>query len=132
MKKALTYSGISVLLCGIAFLVPARAMAQDPILTPVIAGTAAPIIVNAVTPKPKPGVQIFKGYFVNGSNAQVTLKDRKNEMMIQTFPLSESASAKMEKVIDKGGYQYGDKVVVYYDSTTHKALKFKGRPSRPL
>jgi hypothetical protein len=133
MKKAFVYSGVSALaLLGVALLAPSRASAQDPVLTPVIVGEAAPIIVKAVTPKPKPGVQKFQGLFLNGSIAQVTLKQRGNEMAIQTFPLSEVASAKMQKIIDKGGYQYGDKVTVYYDMTTHKALKFKGKPSRPL
>jgi hypothetical protein len=133
MKRALAYSGISALaVLGVALLTPSRAVAQDPILTPVIVGEAASIVVNAVTPKPKPGVQKFQGLFVHGNPAQVTLRQSGNEMDIQTFPLSQEASAKMQKVIDKGGYQYGDKVTVYYDSTTHKALKFKGKPSRPL
>jgi hypothetical protein len=133
MKKTFAYSGISALLVlGVALLTPARAAAQDPILTPVIIGEAAPIIVNAITPKPKPGVQKFQGLFVHGNPAQVTLRQSGNEMDIQTFPLSQEASAKMQKIMDKGGYQYGDKVTVYYDSTTHKALKFKGKPSRPL
>ena len=135
MKKAFAYSGISALVVlSVALLMPTRAAAQDPILTPVIVGEAAPIIVNAITPKPKPkpGVQKFQGLFVHGNPAQVTLRQSGNEMDIQTFPLSQEASAKMQKIMDKGGYQYGDKVTVYYDSTTHKALKFKGKPSRPL
>ena len=133
MKKAFAYSGISALvLAGVVFLVPLRLAAQDPVLTPVIAGTAAPIVVKAITPKPKPGVEKFQGLFLNGNNAQITLKQRRNEMEIQTFPLSEVASAKMQKIVDKGGYQYGDKVTVYYDTATRKALKFKGKPSRPL
>jgi len=36
-------------------------------------------------------------------------------LSIQTFPLSEAASAKMQQIIDKGGYQYGDKVKLEYD-----------------
>ena len=133
MKKAFAYSGISALVVlGVTLLTPARAGAQDPILTPVIVGEAAPIIVQAVTPKPKPGVQKFEGLFMQANGTQVTLRQRGNEMDIQTFPLSQEASAKMQKIIDKGGYQYGDKVTVYFDSTTHKALKFKGKPSRPL
>jgi len=133
MKKAFAYSGISALVVlGVALLTESRAAAQDPILTPVIVGEAAPIVVKAITPKPKPVVQKFQGLFLNANNAEVTLKQRGNETAIQTFPLSEVAAAKMQKIIDKGGYQYGDKVTVYYDSQTHKALKFKGKPSRPL
>jgi len=36
-------------------------------------------------------------------------------MTIRTFPLSQNASTKMQQIIDKGGYQYGDKVTVYYN-----------------
>jgi len=38
----------------------------------------------------------------------------------------------MQKIIDKGGYQYGDKVTVYYDPATRKAMKIKGKPSKSL
>jgi maltoporin len=133
MKKAFAYSGISALVVlAVAMLMPTRAAAQDPVLTPVIVSEAAPIVVQAITPKPKPGVQKFQGLVVNANSAQVTLRQRGNETTIQTFALSQEASAKMLKIIDKGGYQYGDKVTVYYNSTTHQALKVKGKPSRPL
>ena len=41
---------------------------------------------------------------------QVTVRAHGNDMGVQTFPLSEVASAKMQQIIDKGGYQYGDKI----------------------
>lgn len=133
MKNSFLSSAVFALaVCGTLCLTPSSANAQDPILTPVIIDTAAPIVISAVTPKPKPGVHKFQGYFVNGTSAQVTLKAKDNELALQTFPLSQEASEKMQKVIDKGGYQYGDKVTVYFNSTTHQALKFKGKPSRPL
>jgi hypothetical protein len=132
MKRISTW-GLGVLgALALASVCPSRAVAQDPILTPIIASEAAPIVVQALTPKPKPGVQKFQGYIVNANNAQVTLKARGNDMTIQTFSLSQTASAKMQKIVDNGGYQYGDKVTVYYDTQTRQALKFKGKPSRPL
>lgn len=137
MRRISASVGLSAFgVLALAFVCPTRAAAQDPILTPIIvseaASTAAPIIVKAVTPKPKPGVQKFQGYIVNANSVQVTVKARDNDMAIQTFPLSQTASTKMQKIVDNGGYQYGDKVTVYYDTQTHRALKFKGKPSRPL
>jgi hypothetical protein len=38
----------------------------------------------------------------------------------------------MQKIIDTGGYQYGDKVTVFYEPATLKAIKFKGKPSKPI
>jgi hypothetical protein len=38
----------------------------------------------------------------------------------------------MQQIIDKGGYQYGDKVKLEYDPQSMKVVKFKGKPSKPL
>jgi ribosomal protein L21E len=38
----------------------------------------------------------------------------------------------MQQIVDKGGYQYGDKVTILYDPTTQKAMKIKGKPSKPV
>lgn len=133
MKRAFSNAGLSALaLMALGMLAP-WATAQDPILTPIIAGEAAPIVVKAVTPKPKAtGVVKFQGYVMHANAVQVTVKAKGGNMTIETFSLNEATSAKMLKIIDKGGYQYGDKITVYYDAQTHKALKFKGKPSRPL
>jgi hypothetical protein len=134
MKKVFSFAAVyasGLLVLGV--LSAPRAGAQDPVLTPVIASEVAPIVVKTITPKPKvAGVQKFRGYIVHANIAQVTVRDRVNETALQTFPLSQPVSAKMQKIIDKGGYQYGDKITVYYDPQTHTALKIKGKPSRPL
>ncbi|HEV8074279.1 MAG TPA: hypothetical protein VGP66_00430 [Candidatus Acidoferrum sp.] len=111
-----------------------RAMAQDPIVTaPIIASEVAPIIVSAVKPKPKPtGLAKFEGTVMHANIAQITVKAMGNDMSIQTFPLSEMASAKMQQIIDKGGYQYGDKVKLEYDPQSLRVVKFKGKPSKSL
>jgi hypothetical protein len=111
-----------------------RATAQDPIVTgPIIASTAVPIIVNAVKPKPKPnGLSKFEGTVMHANIAQITLRAMGNDLSIQTFPLGEAAAAKMQQIIDKGGYQYGDKVKLEYDPQSMRVVKFKGKPSKSL
>lgn len=111
-----------------------RANAQDPIVTaPIIASEVAPIVVAAVKPKPKPtGLAKFEGTVMHANSVQITVKALGNDMSIQTFPLSEVASAKMQTIIDKGGYQYGDKVKLQYDPQSMRVIKFKGKPSKPL
>jgi hypothetical protein len=110
-----------------------RAAAQDPILTPIIVSEAAPIVVKTLTPKPKvTGTQKFEGYIVNANIAQVTVRSKGNDLGIQSFALNQTVSAKMQKIVDQGGYQYGDKVTVFYDPTSRVAVKIKGKPSRPL
>lgn len=106
------------------------AAAQDPVITPIIVDTAVPIVVNAIKPKPSKWAK-FEGTVMHANIAQITARAKGNDMAIQTFSLSEQASAKMQQIIDKGGYQYGDKVTIFYDPATQKAMNIKGKPSKP-
>ena len=108
------------------------AAAQVPVVVPVVVDTAVPIIVSAVKPKPKPdGIVKFEGFVMHANTAQITARAKGNDLTIQTFALSQEASAKMQKIVDKGGYQYGDKVTIYYNPSTMQAMKVKGKPSKP-
>jgi len=135
MKSFAKIAGFGLPLMLVAagvFSLPAAA--QGPATVPVIvAETAAPIIIGAVKPKPKlTGLDKFEGFVMHANNAQITVRAKGNDMAIRTFPLSQEASDKMQKIIDKGGYQYGDKVTVYYVPATSQAIKFKGKPSKPI
>jgi hypothetical protein len=132
MKRQIQIACAGALLLGTMGV--SRAMAQDPIVTaPIIASEVAPIIVSAVKPKPKPtGLAKFEGTVMHANSVQITLKAMGNDLAIQTFPLSEAASAKMQVIIDRGGYQYGDKVKLEYDPQSLRVVKFKGKPSKPL
>ena len=139
MKKVLQFAGLSAL--AIVALTAPRAAAQDPVITPIIINEVAPVVVNeaapiiasVIKPKPKPtGTVKFEGYVMHANLAQVTVRAKGNDLAVQTFALSQPVAAKMQQIIDKGGYQYGDKVTVYFDAETHQAVKIKGKPSRPL
>jgi len=107
--------------------------AQVPVIVPIVVDTAVPIIIDAVKPKPKPtGIDKFEGFVMHANNAQITVRAKGNDMAIRTFSLSEQASVKMQKIVDKGGYQYGDKVTILYEPATSKAVKVKGKPSKPI
>jgi hypothetical protein len=139
MKKIFTITlvsgGMMLLSLGAS-----RAAAQDPILTPIIVNEVAPMVVDEAAPiivklAPKPkqtGLQKYEGYIVHANIAQVTVRAKGNDLGIQTFPLNPDVAAKMQKIVDNGGYQYGDKITVYYDPTSRTAMKIKGKPSRPL
>ncbi len=118
------------LAAGFAFSTVAAANAQVPaaVAVPVIE-TAVPIVVATIKPN-RPQFPKFEGTVINASVAQITVRAKGNDMAIQTFPLTPDASAKMLQIIDKGGYQYGDKVTVFFDPESKKALKVKGKPSK--
>ena len=135
MKRFAKIVGFALpLMLAASSVFSAPADAQDPITVPIIAAeTAAPIIINAVKPKPKnTGLDKFEGFVMHANSAQITVRAKGNDLTIRTFPLSQPASEKMQKIIDKGGYQYGDKVTIYYEPTTSSAIKFKGKPSKPI
>ena len=108
------------------------AAAQAPV-APIVVDTAVPIIVNAVKPKPKAnGLAKFEGFVMNANMVQITARAKGNDLAILTFALSQEASTKMQQIVEKGGYQYGDKVTIYYNPSTMQAMKFKGKPSKPI
>ncbi len=135
MKSITKITGIGLpLMLAASGVFSTPAAAQGPATVPIIiADTAAPIIIAAVKPKPKQtGLGKFEGFVMHANNAQITVRAKGNDMTIRTFPLSQNASTKMQQLIDKGGYQYGDKVTVYYNPATEQAIKFKGKPSKPI
>ena len=116
----------TLLAAGAAVLASAtRAQVPAPVVE-----TAVPIIIQAVKPHKAPQGPKFEGTVMNASIAQITVRGKDNELAIQTFSLSPEAATKMQQIIDRGGYQYGDKVTIFYDPDTRKALKVKGKPSK--
>ena len=130
MKSLLKTAGLAApaaLVAAAFFCPPASAQA------PIVLDTAVPILVNAIKPKPKAnGLAKFEGVVMHANIAQITARQKGNDLTIQTFPLSQEASAKMQQIVDKGGFQYGDKVTIFYNPTTMQATKFKGKPSKPI
>ena len=133
----LNYRGVFVAaaLCALWGGAALPAAAQIPTsLIPVAIDTAAPIVVNAVKPKPKPlpaGILRYEGFVMHANTAQITVRAKGSDMTLQTFTLSPDASARMQQIVDRGGYQYGDRVTIIYNTANQMALKIKGRPSRP-
>lgn len=120
-KQVLALAVLCGLSCGAAY-------AQDP----VVVSTAAAIVVQTIKPKKQSPYPKFEGTVINANNVIITVRAKENELAVQTFTLSQEARDKMQKIIDKGGYQYGDKVTVFYDPTTNQALKIKGKASKPI
>jgi hypothetical protein len=130
MKGLVKAAGFALPLMLAGIVMCPRAQAQSPAtVVPVVLDTAVPIVVNAVKPKPT-GLSKFEGYVMNANIAQITVRAKGNDMAIQTFALSPEAAAKMQGIVDKGGYQYGDKVTLLYDPASLQVIKLKGKPSK--
>jgi hypothetical protein len=119
----------AVVLAGLSC---STASAQDPAVVVPVVETAVPIVVNTIKPKKVDGLAKFEGTVTNATTAQITVKAKCDDMAIRTFALGPAASTKMQQTIDKGGYQYGDKVTVMYDPSSLQAVKIKGKASKSL
>jgi len=89
--------------------------------------TAAPIKLK----QPKQKTLKYKGTVIVATRVQITVRDPQNERMVRTFRLSDEMQGKMQEIIDKGGYQHGDKVEIHHVEGTDVAVKIKGKPSKP-
>jgi len=109
------------------------ALAQDPVITPIIVDTAVPIIIkrHQAETESGPGSPSLRVTCSTPTSRRSPCARR--ERLVHPDVLAfRSCAAKMQQIIDKGGYQWGDKVTVYYDPATLKAKKFKGKPSKPV
>jgi hypothetical protein len=118
---------------ALAGLSCSTASAQTPAEIVPVVNTAVPIVVNTIKPKTNSnGLSKFDGTVLNATTAQITVKARGNDLAVRTFSLAPAASTKMQQTIDKGGYQFGDKVTVIYDPNSLQAVKIKGKASKSL
>jgi hypothetical protein len=129
MKKSMAFF-TSLLFVGLClFTSPARA--QGPATAVAV---AAPIIIHTIV-RPKKNTLSgtwMDGEFLHADNNSMVVSQQDNERTILTFTYSPEVKAKMQKIIDSGGYQYGDKIKIKYAPGTTVALKIKGKPSKPF
>jgi hypothetical protein len=73
----------------------------------------------------------FDGQVIASNSATITVRSKENPMLTQTFTYSPAVRDQMIKILNKGGYQFGDKVVIHYTPGTVTAVKLQGKPSKP-
>ena len=104
----------------------------------VLAAAGVPLRAQVDISKPipikqsKPKLVKFQGEVLNANAAQITVRSRENERAIRTFTYAPKVREQMQKIIDRGGYQYGDKVEIQYQAGSDVALRIKGKASKPL
>jgi hypothetical protein len=129
MKK---YNAIAVLLVGAAMaLCAGSAQSQGPVTA---AEVAAPIVVRTLTPKKAPKTNSsstwMKAEILHADSNSMVVSEEGNERVIHTFTYNTQVQTKMQKVINSGGYQYGDKIRIKYLPGSTVALKIHGKPSK--
>jgi hypothetical protein len=61
----------------------------------------------------------------------IQVRSVENMREIHTFVYSDEIRDRMQNLFNQGGYQYGDKVSIWYEPGAEIALKIKGKPSKP-
>ncbi len=92
--------------------------------------TSKPIVIKTIKAKPK--LEKFQGEVLHSNPVTMTVRSRENERIIRTFTYSPKVKEQMQQILEKGGYQYGDKVEIQHEAGSDVALRIKGRPSKPL
>lgn len=133
MKKTRIFAVAIALFAALA--IPAGSLhAQEAAAAAAAASIVAkPIVhvVHAVLPKPTPsGDTWLKANVIHFDSRSVIVREAGNERMIHTFTYALALQPKMEALMDKGGYQYGDQVKILYQPGEKVALEIRGKPSK--
>ena len=83
----------------------------------------APVMVQEVTSKPI----WLKAEVVHADAISIVVREVGNELDIRTFTYGPKAQAQIQKVLDNGGYQYGDKIKIRYMQGRSVALAIGGK-----
>ena len=125
MRSKACQLGLSVLaLLGAAVLVVPAGQARTQQQQDTTVQSASP------KQKPKPHILKFKGEVISANSASISLRQQDNPGQIQTFTYSPQVRDKMIALLQKGGYQPGDKVTISYEAGTTVARSISGKPSR--
>src|SRR5712692_2878854 len=90
--------------------------------------TSKPIRVKTLKPKRV----TFEGEVMHANPVAITVRSKENELLIRTFGYSPKVREEMQKIIDRGVYQYVDQVRIHHEEGSDVALRIKGKPSKPI
>jgi len=78
------------------------------------------------------GSEWLKAEVIHADAVTLIVRERANSMAIHTFNFSSELQPKMQAMLDKGGFQYGDKVSILFMQGQTVALRIHGKPSKSL
>jgi hypothetical protein len=109
--------------------VPAQAQVEA---AAAAAEIVAPIVVHTLKPTKKTDTSgiWMPAEIIHADANSMVVSEQGNERVIHTFTYSDTVKDRMQKIVDKGGYQYGDKVKIQYSPGQTVAMKIHGKPSK--
>ena len=125
LAAALAFSGGIVRAQGPASAAAAAAAIAAPVITKVFD------TVTRRQPTPE-GSDWLKAEVIHADAVTLIVREQQNGYAVHTFNFSADLQPKMQAMLDKGGFQYGDKVSILYMPGQTVALRIHGKPSKPL
>lgn len=117
MKKPSILAALVLPLAVFAlFALPARAQVD----------TNSPIVVKQSKPHPV----WMAANVIRADGKAIVVSERGNPRQVHTFTYAGKSLAKMTAILNQGGYQAGDKVMILYQPGDTVALDFHGKPSK--
>ena len=135
--KNYKFIAAALALAGVLAFAPSPARAQLPQAAAAAAAIAAPVITrvyDVVTrhqPTPE-GSEWLKAEVIHADAVTLIVRERDNGMAIHTFNFSPDLQPRMQAMLDKGGFQYGDRVSILFMPQQTVVLRIHGKPSKPL
>lgn len=111
---------ISAVICAVALAAAAFA--------PAVSAQVGPVVMARQSSQKPVWLKVEVVHFDQNS---MTVRIPGQETRILTFTYAASAQPQVQKVLDKGGYQYGDTIKIRYIPGTSVALRIHGKPSKP-
>jgi hypothetical protein len=104
--------------------------AVAPIVAPIITKVFDLVTMRHPTPE---GSEWMKVEVIHADAVTLIVRERANGMAIHTFNFSSDLQPKMQAMLNKGGFQYGDKVsILFMPGQQTVALRIHGKASKSL
>ena len=137
MKKFSIFAGLLALAAALT-LTPGSARAQAPVAAAAAAASVVSPVITRVydvvtrrQPTPE-GSEWLKAEVVHADAVTLIVRERENGYAVHTFNFSPELQPKMQAMLDKGGFQYGDRVSILFMPGQTVALRVHGKPSKSL
>jgi hypothetical protein len=96
-----------------------------------VAGPVIHVVHAMVSPRSKVSGDWLKADVIHFDSHSIIVREAGDERMVHTFTYATALQTKMQTLMDKGGYQYGDQVKILYQPGQKVALRIRGKPSKP-
>jgi hypothetical protein len=91
---------------------------------------AALVVTSALAAPPKPKTAVYRGEVVRFSSISITVHTQAEPLRLRTFTYSAKLREQVIKMLETGGYQYGDKVKIRYLVGEDVAISIRGKASQ--